>query len=76
MKGFFFGDDGFTPELICRMIGVGCITLIEIIAINKGLNGVGISISVGAIAGILGVKVGQAIQKKINNKEGGPNCRQ
>ena len=58
------------PEMICRVLGVVCITAIEIYAISKGLNGIGISVSVAGIAGILGVKIGQAMQKKINDKGG------
>ena len=71
MKGIdiLIGGNGFTPELACRMIAVIGIIVIELYALHQGINGVGIGASVAAIAGIPGVKIGQAMQKRIDKKE-------
>lgn len=51
-------------DTICKYIGLIGIIAIELYALSQGVNGIAISVSVGAIAGILGIKVGQKITEK------------
>lgn len=47
---------------MCKTVAIIVIGIIEIIALLNGINGVAISLSIGAIAGIGGFEIGNIYQ--------------
>lgn len=55
-----------SPDRVERLIGVLCILIIVLYALYQHVNGVALAVGLSAIAGILGVRLGQTAQQKID----------
>jgi hypothetical protein len=52
-----------SAELIQRYVALFCIVGLEVIALLNGVNGVSLGIGIGAICSIVGIRIGQGIER-------------